>query len=83
MSAEYGGDATTDIAVFRPSTGQWFVRGYTKFYFGTGGDRPVPADYDGDSGDDWGIFREAQSKWLVRGITRAYYGQSGDLPVTH
>jgi hypothetical protein len=29
VSSDYDGNATTDLAVFRPSTGQWFVQSQT------------------------------------------------------
>ena len=32
--ADYNGDALTDIAVYRPATGQWFVRNLFTVSFG-------------------------------------------------
>src|SRR5688572_6507816 len=42
-----------DLAVWRPSTGTWWVMGgqnsaQTTQSWGTAGDQPVPGDYDGD-----------------------------------
>jgi hypothetical protein len=43
---DYDGDGRTDIAVFRPSAGAWFVHGSTGadfgLLYGTAGDVPLP-----------------------------------------
>lgn len=78
---DYDGDGTSDIGVFRDSSGLWAVRFLTRAYFGTSGDLPEPADYDGDGTTDIGIFRASSGLWAVRGLTRAYFGGGYDLPV--
>ena len=59
----------SDIAVFRPSTGYWYVYGSSVgFYgvqFGLGSDIPVPADYDGDAKTDWAVFRPSTGTWYI------------------
>ncbi len=80
-TADYDGDGTSDIAVFRPFTGLWAVKGLTRFYFGRAGDIPVPGDYAGDGTSDFAVFRSASGLWAVRGVTRAYLGQAEDLAV--
>lgn len=69
------------IGIFRPSSGQWAIRGTTRAYFGTQGDTPVYRDYDGDGTGDLAIFRGSTGLWAIKGITRAYFGTSSDLPV--
>jgi hypothetical protein len=42
LPGDYDGDGETDVAVFRPSTGTWFVNGGTAVAWGTSGDVPLP-----------------------------------------
>ncbi len=77
---DYNGDGTSDIAIFRGSSGMWAVRDFTRAYFGTAADEPAPADYNGDGTTDIGIFRDSIGLWAVRDLTRVYFGQSLDSP---
>jgi hypothetical protein len=81
QAGDYTGDGRTDIAIFRPATGLWAVRGLGRIYFGALGDIPVSGDYDGDGIADIAVFRPATGLWAVKDITRAYFGSSADLPV--
>ncbi len=80
-SGDYNGDGTSDIAIFRGSSGMWSVRGVTRAYFGSSSDIPIPGDYDGDGTADIGIFRPGSGLWGVRGVTRVYYGSASDIPI--
>jgi len=77
---DYNGDGTSDIGIFRGSTGLWAIRGVTRVYFGTSSDTVVPGDYDGDGTTNVGIFRPATGLWAIRQFTRSYFGQNGDSP---
>lgn len=51
-----------DLAIWRPSTGYWWVMGgqgsqQTSQQWGMANDIPVPGDYDGDGKTDFSIFR--------------------------
>lgn len=80
-SGDYNGDGTSDIAVFRWSSGLWAIRDLTRAYFGISGDLPVPGDYDGDGRTDISVFRPETSLWSIRKVTRAYFGEENDIPV--
>lgn len=45
-AADYDGDGSADVAVFRPSAGAWYLNrsqaGFTGVSFGASEDRPVP-----------------------------------------
>jgi len=80
-SGDYNGDGTSDIAIFRPATGLWAVRGITRLYFGASTDRPIPGDYDGDQTVDIGIFRPDTGLWAIKSLSRGYFGGAVDSPI--
>jgi len=81
QSGDYNGDGLTDIAIFRPSSGLWAVRGLGRSYFGTDGDCPASGDYDGDGITDIAIYRPSSGLWAVKDITRVYFGSGSDTSV--
>lgn len=81
-AADFDGDSRDDVAVFRPSTGLWAVRGVTRAYFGTTGDTPLGGDYSGDGKADIGVFRKSSGLWAIQGVSRVYFGGSADTAVT-
>lgn len=90
---DYDGDGITDIAVWRPSTGEWIIRNSsdastrTQVWGGSSfGDIPVPGDYEGDGKADLAVFRPSVGGWYVlRSLDGQAYGMqwgaSGDVPV--
>ncbi len=79
-----------DLAVWRPSSGVWYVlggAGSQQFAqgFGQAGDIPAPGDYDGDGKTDLCIFRPSTNTWWVfkssdGGNYAVSFGASGDKP---
>ncbi|HLI25820.1 MAG TPA: S8 family serine peptidase [Chloroflexota bacterium] len=84
---DFSGDGQSDLVVWRPATGQWWVRGRATVPWGQSGDKPVPGDYDGDGVADYAVWRPATGEWWVRnsvtgaGGVAAIWGVSGDIPV--
>lgn len=64
------GDLAARIAVYRPSTREWLVRGddasSTTIAFGGPGDVPVPGDYLGKGAAQIAVFRPNSGEWFVR-----------------
>lgn len=80
-AADFDGDSRDDVAIFRPSSGLWAVRGVTRVYFGGSGDEARPGDYNGDGISDIAIYRGTSGLWAVRDVTRVYFGQSSDTSI--
>jgi hypothetical protein len=87
---DFDGDAKTDISIFRPSVGEWWVKNSSTnvanaVTFGTSTDKIVPADYTGDGKTDIAFFRPASGEWFVlRSEDFSFYsfpfGANGDIP---
>ena len=72
---------TTDVAVYRPSTGQWWVRNQFTVTWGLPTDVPVPGDYNGDGTADVAVYRPSTGQWWVRQQFTAAWGLPTDVPV--
>ena len=79
---DFNGDGTSDIGIFRESTGLWAIRSVTRVYFGGVADEVIPGDYDGDGTTDIGIFRPTTGLWAIRGVSRIYFGGISDETVS-
>ena len=85
---DFDGDARTDVSVFRPSNGAWYLQrssaGFTGIVFGANGDIPAPADYDGDGKTDLAVFRPSNGFWYLlnsanQDFTYMQFGTAGDI----
>ena len=83
---DFDGDGKSDISVFRPNGGVWYLlnstSGFTGIQFGDSNDKIVPADYDGDGKTDIAVYRSG-IWYLMRstqGFTGISFGAPDDIP---
>ncbi len=79
-----------DLAVWRPSSGTWYVLGgpgsaQTYFAFGASTDIPAPGDYDGDGKTDFAVYRPSTGAWYIVNSSNGseqypILGSSTDIP---
>lgn len=89
--ADFDGDRKTDLSVFRPLDGNWYVFGSTSgigvYHWGTNGDIPIPADYDQDGKTDFAVYRPGSDGvfYLLKSngftISTSHWGIAEDIPV--
>ena len=98
IACDFDGDSgRSDIVVYRPSNGNWYVRqssATTPFdtavvqqWGGISGDRPVPRDFDMDGKCDYTIFRNGSWYVVLSSTSNAEaavipWGAASDIPVS-
>ena len=92
--ADFDRDGKTDVSVFRPSNGNWYLNrssdGFTALSWGAAADKIIPGDYNGDGKTDTAVFRPnnadntANFYILNSGsltFTSVSFGFADDIPV--
>jgi Tol biopolymer transport system component len=86
---DFDGDGRSDISVFRPSEGIWYLlrstSGFSGLQWGFSTDVLVPGDYDGDLKTDVAVWRPTDSKFYVLNsfnntVLVDDFGIAGDIP---
>jgi hypothetical protein len=89
---DFDGDGKTDISIYRPSDGNWWLnrstQGITVTNFGLPDDIPAAGDFDGDGKADIAVFRPSTGVWFRINssdgtVSIDGFGQSGDIPQVH
>lgn len=92
VRSDFDGDGQTDVSVFRPSNGTWYLlgseAGFSASQWGASSDVLVPADYDQDGATDVAIYRPAPNNsafYVLKSsdftVTTSLWGTTGDVPV--
>lgn len=95
VGGDFDGDGASEVTVFRPSDGTWYIRRSATAFtttvtipWGQSTDILTPDDFDGDGRADAGLFRPADGTWQIRTSTTNYstaltqqWGAAGDTPV--
>ena len=91
--SDFDGDGKSDVGVFRPSDGNWYVTGSANSQFqvtpfGLATDVMTPADFDGDNKADVAVWRAGAAGvagfYILQSTTNTVryeqFGQTGDDP---
>jgi hypothetical protein len=90
MPADFDGDGRSDVSVFRPADGVWYVlsslnSAYSGTGFGVGSDVLAPGDFDGDGKTDYSVFRPSDGTWYTLSKAGTFssrqFGAATDVPV--
>ena len=89
VNADFDGDRRTDVSVYRPDTGVWYMiqssgSVFRAAQFGASTDKLVPQDYDGDGKTDLAVYRDG-IWYSMRSATSSFsavsFGVASDVPV--
>lgn len=82
--ADFDGDRYSDLTVWRPSTGVWYITKHAFSPFTAGqsqvivkqwglpGDHPMAGDYDGDGRADLAVWRPSDGRWYICGSKQEF-----------
>ncbi len=92
--ADFDGDGRTDLSIFRPSEGNWYLNrstaGFSVVKWGTSSDVLTPGDFDGDGKADTAVFRASNTvgtpdflilNSMTNTVSGVEWGVPNDVPV--
>jgi hypothetical protein len=89
VRGDFDGDHRTDLAVYRPTEGNWYLQksggGFQTVGWGLPGDKFQPGDINADGKTDFVVFRPSNNTWYgLRSdnftVNSAVWGVAGDIP---
>jgi hypothetical protein len=88
VSSDFDGDGKSDLAVYRPGSGDWLLRlssqhftvgaGNWHFQWGLPGDVPLVGDFDRDGKADPTVYRPSTGEWFILGSSDNYVVGAGN-----
>jgi hypothetical protein len=78
---DFNGNGASEVSVFRPSQGKWYISGSPETPWGISGDIPANGDYDGNGITDIAVWRPSNGYWFIKDQFIAQWGAIGDIPV--
>jgi len=72
--ADFFGDSRCERAVFRPSTGRWYIERNASVGFGTTGDVPLALDVNGNGKAQLTVYRPSETNWWVKDLGGRQFG---------
>ncbi len=78
---DFNGDGSSDVSVYRPSNGRWYIKEIMSHVWGVAGDIPVNGDYNGDKTTEVAVWRPPNGRWYIKSIGSYVWGAAGDIPV--